>query len=123
MKRSKLYFITAILLIFVFIISACSSNKVMDNAKGTYNFVYEKGPLISSTEFDYQFILDGYGGGEYIHKGSTHKVKYKLEGTTINLTDTITGIKYTGTLQNGELHIYDGKPNGLNVTEFLYQKQ
>lgn len=123
MKRSKLYFITAILLIFVFIISACSSNKVMDSAKGTYNFVYEKGPLISSTEFDYQFILDGYGGGEYIHKGSTHKVKYKLEGTTINLTDTITGIKYTGTLQNGELHIYDGNPNGLNVTEFLYQKQ
>ena len=123
MKRSKLYFITAILLIFVFIISACTSNKVMDSAKGTYNFVYEKGPLISSTEFDYQFILDGYGGGEYIHKGSTHKVKYKLEGTTINLTDTITGIKYTGTLQNGELHIYDGNPNGLNVTEFLYQKQ
>ena len=123
MKRSKLYFITVILLIFVFIISACTSNKVMDSAKGTYNFVYEKGPLISSTEFDYQFILDGYGGGEYIHKGSTHKVKYKLEGTTINLTDTITGIKYNGTLQNGELHIYDGNPNGLNVTEFLYQKQ
>ena len=123
MKRSKLYFITAILLIFVFIISAYSFNKVMDSAKGTYNFVYEKGPLISSTEFDYQFILDGYGGGEYIHKGSTHKVKYKLEGTTINLTDTITGIKYNGTLQNGELHIYDGNPNGLNVTEFLYQKQ
>ena len=123
MKRSKLYFITVILLIYVFIISACSSNKIMDGAKGTYNFVYEKGPLISSTEFDYQFILDGYGGGEYIHKGSTHKVKYKLEGTTINLTDTITGIKYTGTLQNGELHIYDGNPNGLNVTEFLYQKQ
>ena len=123
MKRSKLYFITAILLIFVFIISACTSNKVVDSAKGTYNFVYEKGPLISSTEFDYQFILDGYGGGEYIHKGSTHKVKYKLEGTTINLTDTITGIKYNGTLQNGELHIYDGNPTSINVTEFLYQKQ
>ena len=123
MKRSKIFIIIAISIIFVLIITACSSNKVMDSAKGTYNFVYEKGPLISSTEFDYQFILDGYGGGEYIHKGSTHKVKYKLEGTTINLTDTITGIKYTGTLQNGELHIYDGNPNGLNVTEFLYQTQ
>ena len=123
MRRSRLYFIIAISIFFVFIISACSSNKVMDGAKGTYDFVYEKGPIYSSTEYDYQFILDGYGGGEYIHKGSTHKVKYKLEGTTINLTDTITGIKYNGTLQNGELHIYDGNPTSINVTEFLYQKQ
>lgn len=123
MKKIQRVGVIAVIFALMFMCVSSCTQKTPDGARGTYIFVYEKGPLFSSTDLDYQFILDGYGGGEYIHKGSTHKVKYKLEGTTINLTDTITGIKYNGTLQNGELHIYDGNPTSVNVSEFLYQKE
>lgn len=100
--------------------------KEADGIQGTYNFVRENMAVISNTTYNYQFILDGFGTGDYIHKGSTHKVKYEYNPVdrSITIKDTITGIKYSGTLsESGELHVYDGNPNGTLVSEFFYQKQ
>ena len=85
---------------------------------------YERGPMFSLDHPNYYYTLDGYGKGEYYHKESTHKVKYTYNSDgTIYLTDTITGIKYNGTLQNGELIIYDGDKNNIMVTTFKFVKQ
>ena len=121
-KAAKLSWILVVC-IMAFLITGCS-NKEPDGLKGTYYFVYEKGPMFSADNLDYTFTLDGYGKGEYYHKGATHKIKYQYAyDGTIFVTDTITGIKYNGTLIDGELHLYDGNPESITVTEFLYQKK
>ncbi|MBR4581440.1 MAG: hypothetical protein IKO32_09420 [Lachnospiraceae bacterium] len=102
---------------------ACSEGPA-DGQQGKYLCEYEKGPLFSLDYPDYYYTLDGHGKGEYYHKNSTHKVKYTYSSDgTINLQDTITGIKYNGTLKNGELHIYDGNKDSATVSEFLFIKE
>lgn len=125
MKGRKGLLLVLSLLVLCFSIAACAM-KPLDGAQGTYDFVQENMSIISNTTYDYQFILDGHGVGEYIHKGSNHKVKYEYDSAThsINIKDTMTGIKYNGTLsESGELHIYDGNPNGTLVSEFFYQRR
>ena len=114
----------AMITVLVFCMTACSGGGEPDGAQGEYLFEWEKLAVITRTDYDYKFILDGHGGGEYHHKGSVHKIKYEYQTSgDINIKDTITGIKYNGTLINGELHIYDGDPNSDMVSEFMYKKQ
>ena len=120
--KRRICLFMAILLTMGLCFAACS--KTADAAGGTYYFVWEKLSTITNTTYDYKFVLDGFGGGEYHHKGSVHKIKYEYQSNgDINIKDTITGIKYNGTLINGELHLYDGNPDSLTVSEFLYRKQ
>jgi hypothetical protein len=101
----------------------CSSGPA-DGAQGKYVCEWERGPVLSRDKPNYYYTLDGHGKGEYYHKDSTHKVKYTYNSDgTINLQDTITGIKYNGTLENGQLHIYDGNKDSMTVTEFLFIKE
>lgn len=114
------------MLLIVSAFGCASATKPMDGAQGTYDFVKENMAVITNTTYDYQFILDGQGRGNYLHKGSDHKVKYEYNAAdgSIWIKDTMTGIKYTGTLsESGELHIYDGNPNSITVSEFFYQKR
>ena len=102
---------------------ACSSGPA-DGQQGKYVCEWEKGPIYTLDHPNYYYTLDGHGKGEYYHKDSTHKVKYTYSSDgTINLQDTITGIKYNGTLINGELHIYDGNKDSATVSEFLFVRE
>lgn len=93
----------------------------MPGSQGTYYFVYEKGPLVTHTEYDYKITLDGQGSGILYKKGNEHKLKYNYTSDgTITFTDQMTGIKYNGTLTDGDLIFYDGGKDNVTVTEFYY---
>lgn len=126
MKNGKRLLICLMVMLLALTAVGCLEPKAQDGAQGTYNFVKENMAVFSNSTYDYQFILDGLGTGNYLHKGSEHKVKYEYNSAdhTISIKDTMTGIKYTGTLsESGELHIYDGNPNSPMVSEFYYQRQ
>ena len=117
----KAVLIVLMLLLLAVTFAACSS--APDGAGGECKFVSERVGAVVRMDYDYKFILDGKGGGEYIHKGSSHKIKYSFtDGENIKISDRMTGIVYTGTLIDGELHLYDGNPERMDVSEFVYQK-
>ena len=104
------------------VLSACGETP-MPGSAGTYYFVYEKGPLVTHTDYDYTITLDGYGKGVFLKKGNEHKLKYNYTSDgTITFTDQMTRIKYNGTLKDGELLFYDEDPDSLMVTEYYYTK-
>ena len=95
----------------------------MPGSQGTYYFVYEKGPLVTHTDYDYTITLDGYGKGIYLKKGNEHKLKYTYTSDgKIEFTDQMTRIKYNGTIKDGVLLFYDEDPESITVTEYYYTK-
>lgn len=119
-KGLVLYLILALGLAFF---SACSP-KTADSSVGEYLFVSEDGPIVNHDYAGDKMVLDGFGGGEYHHKGNVHKIKYTFDNPNISITDDLTGIKYTGTLTGTDLLLYDGNPNtGLMTSEFLFRKK
>ena len=96
----------------------------MPGSQGTYYFVYEKGPLVTHTDYDYTITLDGYGKGIYLKKGNEHKLKYTYTSDgKIEFTDQMTRIKYNGTIKDGVLLFYDEDPESITVTEYYYTKK
>ena len=103
-------------------LAACGETP-MPGSVGKYYFVYEKGPLVTHTDYDYTITLDGYGKGVLLKKGNEHKLKYNYTSDgTITFTDQMTRINYNGTLKDGELLFYDEDPDSLMVTEYYYTK-
>ena len=104
------------------VLSACGETP-MPGSQGTYYFVYEKGPLVTHTDYDYTITLDGYGKGIYLKKGNEHKLKYTYTSDgKIEFTDQMTRIKYNGTIKDGVLLFYDEDPESITVTEYYYTK-
>ena len=125
-KKSILKSAIVLLLIAALMIPlfGCASSGPADGVQGKYWCEWERGPVLSRDKPNYYYTLDGHGKGEYYHKDSTHKIKYTYNSDgTIYITDTISGVKYNGTLENGELHIYDGNKDNVTVTEFLFIKE
>ena len=123
MKKRNRTIVTVLLAALILSVLTGCGSKMPAGSYGTYELEWESISIIEKTDQDFKFILDGKGGGEYHHKGSVHKVKYTYdESGNIRIDDTITGIRYNGTLLNGELHIYDGNPDSDTVSEFLYKK-
>ena len=103
-------------------LSACGETP-MPGSAGKYYFVYEKGPLVTHTDYDYTITLDGYGKGVLLKKGNEHKLKYNYTSDgTITFTDQMTRINYNGTLKDGELLFYDEDKESITVTEYYYTK-
>lgn len=121
MRKTILFFLSSILTL---ILLACSSSlHDIDDAVGVYNFVYEQAPLKRIDSRDSMMILDGYGKGEYHKEGYVHEIKYTFEDPDIVITDKQTGIKYSGTLVEGELLLYDGIEGGRTTSEFLFKSK
>ena len=103
-------------------LAACGETP-MPGSAGKYYFVYEKGPLVTHTDYDYTITLDGYGKGVLLKKGNEHKLKYNYTSDgTITFTDQMTRINYNGTLKDGELLFYDEDKDSITVTEYYYTK-
>lgn len=116
MKKIFCLFIAFLL----FAIAGCSK---VDDAQGKYYFVYEQAPLKRIESRDSMMILDGYGKGEYHKEGYVHEIKYTFKDPDIVITDKQTGIKYSGTLVDGELLLYDGIEGGRTTSEFLFKSK
>ena len=122
-KLSKKLILSVSFMSLLLMLAACGETP-MPGSAGTYYFVYEKGPLVTHTDYDYTITLDGYGKGIYLKKGNEHKIKYTYTSDgTINFTDQMTRIEYNGTLKDGELLFYDEDPDSITVTEYYYVKQ
>ena len=121
-KKKYFNIIIVFLLTLNFLNFACSPS-VVDKAVGEYVFVYEKAPLKTYENLDSKFVLDGHGKGEYHREGNIHTIKYTIDDTNIVITDSLTGIKYTGTLSEGELHLLDGPEGGGTTSEFLFKSK
>ena len=122
MKFKKKSIILIYVIASIFVLSACSSGGGKDGAEGTYYFVYEKGPLFVKDNKDYSIVLYGNGKGEYNREGNKHKLKYTFNNPDIEIMDNMTGIKYKGTVSDGDLLFYDGDPDDPTVSEFFFQQ-
>ncbi len=119
MKRFK-YYVSSVMIIIVFLIG-CTNKAEVDEAVGKYYFVYERAPLHYYDDLDYIMTLDGYGKGEWKREDKIHNIKYTLNGNNIKIEDKLTGIYYNGTVSDGQLHLYDGDPNDMMVTEYMFE--
>ena len=108
------------LFILILLLLGCTIGAI-DSAAGTYYLVYEDGPLMDRVDVDYYMMLDGKGSGEYHKDDKVHKINYKFDNPNITITDNLTGIKYSGTLSEGELLIYDGKIDDPMTSEYLFR--
>ena len=123
LKTFRIAIAFAALSIVLGFLTACSNTNMPSGSEGVYYFVYEKGPLFSNYESDNKITLDGKGKGTYLHKGNTHQIKYEYSSNgDINIYDSNTGIRYNGTLKDGDLLLYDEEKDSMTVTEFLFSK-
>ena len=124
MKRKRGIIVLLVVIVMAAFFTGCGPKT--DSAAGKYVLEEEHMAIFTKNDFEgYYYNLDSKGGGEYVHKGSTHKVKYTYNAKTgeIYISDKNTGINYNGTLINGELHIYDGNPESFTVSEFWFIRE
>jgi len=118
--------LTALLLAVLMLLSlaACAGS---DPAAGTYKGVHAK--FVGDSEWyadEPEFSLELKNGG----KGVFHRddydfdVTWKLDGETFTMQETFLGITndYTGTLVDGELHIFNGDPTDDLTYEYVFTK-
>lgn len=76
---------------------------------------------------DEEFSLELKAGGKGVDKrdGYEYDVNWKLDGENFEMTESFLGveIKYTGTLKDGKLDIFNGDPEDWLTVEYIYEKQ
>jgi hypothetical protein len=105
--------------------TACSANP-MKAAAGTYVGQYTK--LVGDDEKEeetFTLTLEADGTGKHARDDLELKITWTLEGEAITMKETFLGISidYTGTLKDGELHLFNGDPEDIWTCEYVYQKQ
>ena len=116
----------AVLLILVLALSLAScGNSEMKNASGTYTGVHSK--WVGSEEWEtdpFSLELKKDGTGTHNRDGLEISVTWEISGENFKMTETFLGmtIDYTGTLKDGELHLYNGEPTDDLTYEYVYKK-
>ena len=121
MKRLLLILLALALLVSL---AACG-DPALKAASGTYTGVHCK--FVGDTEWqeeEFSLELKSDGTGTSNRDGETYNVTWTLEGETFTMKETFLGmsIDYTGTLKDGELHIYNGEPESDLTYEYVYKK-
>jgi uncharacterized lipoprotein YehR (DUF1307 family) len=110
------------------LLTACGDS-AMKAAAGTYKGDYTKfvGDSDEAKVTDEPFSLELKADGTGVHHRETLdiKVTWSLDGEKITLQETFMGINldYTGTLKDGELHLFNGEPSNSLTCEYVYHKQ
>ena len=119
--KKALAFILAALMIFA--LAACG-NGARSAVAGTYNGVHSK--WVGSDEWDeeeFSVELKADGTGTSNRDGASYDITWDIDGENFTMTETFIGkIEYTGTLKDGELHIYNGEPSDPLTYEYVYKK-
>lgn len=118
----------AVILVAVLALSlvACGASAAMKEAAGSYKGVHAK--FVGSEEWeDEEFSLELKDDGTGTHKrdGEEFNVtSWEIEGENFKMTEKFLGleIQYTGTLKDGELHLYNGEPSDELSYEYVYKK-
>ena len=130
--------ITAVLLIFVMILTLAACGKkdgkeaggakidpAMAEVAGSYEGVRLKmvgDDALIDEEFSVELKADGTGTST--RDGDTYKMTWTLDGEKFTMKETFAGmsIDYTGTLVDGVLDIFNGDPTDSFTYEYVYQK-
>jgi len=109
-------------------LAACGGGGASNPAVGTWIGLYTKfvGDDDSARDTSSPFTLELKSNG----KGTHHRddldinVEWKLDGENVSMTETFMGLKleYTGTLQDGELHLFNGDPKDIFTVEYVYNR-
>ena len=108
------------------IITGCGQN--LSIYAGTYHGEYIKivGDDDSNKNVDEEFFLelDANGMGKHHRDGEVYDVVWSLDGEKFTMTEKfISEIKYTGTLKDGKLDIFNGDPTDIWTYEYVYTKK
>lgn len=116
----------AVVLMMVFALASCG-NSALKDAAGKYEGVHSK--FVGSETWDedeepFSLDLKADGTATSSREGAEYSATWELEGENFKMTETFLGmtIDYTGTLKDGELHIYNGDPNEELTYEYVYKK-
>lgn len=130
MKVKQLIVLLLALTLLTLLFAACETgNPAMKNAAGIYQGLYTKvvGNQEDAADAESPFVLTlkPDGTGTHARDKMEFQVTWSLEGETITVRESFIGITrdYTGSLKNGELHLFDGNPENPWTVEYVYQKQ
>ena len=120
--------ILAILLVCVCLstmLAACGGGGGNPNA-GTYTGVYGKW-VGDETQEDItanKLELKGDGTGTHYRDDLELKITWTVEGEKFSMTEKFLGVTmdYTGTIKNGEIHVFNGDPEDMLTYEYVYKK-
>ena len=117
-----------ILAFAMIVILASCGNAALKDAAGTYNGVRCKfvgdSEWIDAADGPFSLVLKDDGTGTSTRDGAEYKITWTLEGENFTMKETFLGmsIDYTGTLKDGELHVYNGEPTDDLTYEYVYGK-
>ncbi len=105
----------------------CACGASNPNA-GTYKGVY--GKWVGSDESGKEDItantleLKGDGTGVHNRDDLELKITWSADGESFKMTEKFLGleIEYTGTIKDGEIHMYNGDPADDLTYEYVYKK-
>ena len=128
MKYAKLIalLLTAALLAALF--AACETvDPAMKAAAGTYTGLYSKAvgdDDARNSEAPFSLVLRTDGTGVHYHDKMEFSVTWSLDGEKITVQEAFIGVTldYTGTLKDGELHLFNGSPELSWTEEYVYRK-
>ncbi len=104
---------------------ACGASAEMKAAAGKWEGVQSK--FVGDEEWEeggFSLELNDNGKGTSTRDGASYDITWSVEGENFTMSETFLGltIEYTGTLKDGELHIYNGDPTNELTYEYIYKK-
>ena len=112
-------------LVMALMLVACGSS-ARNDAAGTYKLRQCKfvGTDEWETDEDFTLELNADGTGTRTTDGSSFELTWDIDGESFTMTETFLALTtdYTGTLKDGELHIYNGDPTDDLTYEYILAK-
>ena len=119
----KILALAVCLLLCLPLIASCGADSP---AVGTWTGKWCKcvGDEEKITDEAFSLELKKNGEGTSTRDGETYNLTWELDGEAFKMTETFLGMKleYTGTLKDGELHLYNGDPEDPFTYEYVYSK-
>ncbi|MBQ7670152.1 MAG: hypothetical protein IJS45_05465 [Clostridia bacterium] len=114
----------AVVFMMVFALASCG-NSALKNAAGKYEGVQSK--FVGDDEWEtggFSLELKADGTAVSTRDGTDYSATWEIEGENFKMTEKFLGltIEYTGTLKDGDLHIYNGDPADALTYEYVYKK-
>ena len=130
----KKIFALLLALAVMFSLAACGKEKAPDkepeNPNAAYAGKYEglHAKFVgdenwADDEDPFSLTLNADGTGIHARDGMEFKVTWALDGENFTMNETFIGdpIVYTGTLKDGELHLYNNTPENPLTYEYYYK--
>lgn len=127
-KTTKLVALLLALAMVAVLLVGCNGSAANDPNIGTYKgvswcFVSEPDSPVTDDEFSLELKAGGKGVSK--RDGYEFDITWSVDGENFEMTETFLGveIKYTGTLKDGKLDIFNGDPEDWLTVEYVYEKQ